>query len=70
MKVTITDIASDIELGNNGIILEIRDNSDKHLGKLRIGRATVEWCKGKVSIGNGQKVNLEKILSAIESNSL
>ena len=30
MKVKITDIAPDIELGNNGIILEIRDNSDKH----------------------------------------
>jgi hypothetical protein len=60
MKVTATGIQA--ELGNNGIVLYIADNSGKHVGKLRIGQATVEWCKGKVSIGNGKKVPLQKFI--------
>lgn len=42
-------------LGNNGITLVIRDNDGSHFGKLRIGRATVEWCPGKTRMGNGKR---------------
>jgi hypothetical protein len=31
-----------MSLGNNGIVLKVANNSGKHLGKLRIGQATVE----------------------------
>ncbi len=34
-------------LGNNGIVLYIADDSGKHVGKLRVGPATIEWCKGR-----------------------
>lgn len=37
-------------LGNNGIMLHIADNNGKHVGRLRIGQATLEWCPGKVQI--------------------
>lgn len=36
-----------IILGNNGVLLKIADNDGKHVGNLRIGQATVEWCKGR-----------------------
>lgn len=52
-------------LGNNGIQLHIADNSGKHVGRLRIGQATVEWCPGKVSIGNGRKMKLKRFIEVV-----
>ena len=69
MKVAIKDIDVDIALGNNGVMFEIRDNNDKFRGKLRLGRATVEWCPGKISIGNGKKKKLEDVISWFEDQS-
>ena len=60
MQVTSTGL--DARLGNNGIVLYIADNNGKHLGKLRIGQATVEWCRGRTRIGNGRKTRLEAFI--------
>lgn len=61
MRVQVTDIPA-AELGNNGIVLYIADNDGKHVGKLRIGQATVEWCKGKTQIGNGRKIRMHEFI--------
>ena len=53
MKVTLTDVQA--ELGNNGVVLYIADNDGKHRGKLRIGQATIEWCRGRTRIGQRQE---------------
>ena len=55
MKVSINDLQVTMDLGNNGIELDVYDNDGKHLGDLRIGKATIEWCKGKTQQGNGEK---------------
>jgi hypothetical protein len=65
MKVTVTNIES--QLGNNGITLYVADNSGNHKGKLRIGQATVEWCKGRTRIGNGKKIPLQTFLEHLDS---
>ena len=62
MRVILKDIDVDIELGNNGILLQVYDNKDEYLGKLRIGKATVEWCRGRTVIGNGKKVPLAELI--------
>lgn len=54
------------ELGNHGITLKISDNSGAHQGDLRIGRAKVEWMKGRTRSGNGFSVPLERVLELIE----
>lgn len=54
-----------IELGNNGVNLAISDNSGKHVGTLRIGKATVEWREGKQREGNGKKIKLTDLLDLI-----
>jgi len=43
--------ASDVgmSLGNNGIVLYIKDNRGRHVGKLRIGQAQVEARDGLAS---------------------
>lgn len=65
MQVTIKELATEMRLGNNGVTLEIRDGEEQFLGKLRIGRATVEWCPGKTRVGNGHKVSLQQLLATL-----
>ena len=65
MKVTVKNIES--SLGNNGITLYIADNQGVHQGKLRIGQATVEWCKGRVPIGNGKMVPMQAFLDILNN---
>ena len=63
MKVSVTNIES--QLGNNGITLFIADNAGSHQGKLRIGQATVEWCRGRTRIGNGKKIPMQKFIELL-----
>ncbi len=66
MQVLVTEIEA--KLGHNGMILYIADNDGKHRGKLRIGQATVEWCRGKTRLGNGKHIPMEKFLEILESH--
>ena len=68
MQVTIKELATEIKLGNNGVMLELRNNDDTFLGKLRIGRATVEWCPGKTRVGNGRKVSIQQLVALLGAN--
>jgi hypothetical protein len=63
VKVTVTDIES--QLGNKGITLFIADNAGTHQGKLRIGQATVEWCKGRTRMGNGKKIPMQAFIDML-----
>lgn len=67
MKVHVQEFDVDMVLGNNGLTLQIWDNQDKYLGKLRIGKATVEWCAGRTRIGNGKKVGIQELVRRIEN---
>ncbi|MGY0003135.1 hypothetical protein [Micromonospora sp. I033] len=64
VKLKLDDVS--ITLGNKGIVLKIADNQGKHVGDLRIGKATVEWMKGRTRDGNGIKIRLEELIRAIE----
>jgi hypothetical protein len=63
MKVWIDVGDGRAELGNTGIILHVADNSGKKVGRLRVGKANVEWCGGRTQIGNGRKMRLENLIS-------
>lgn len=62
MKVWIDVGDSKAELGNTGVVLHIADNTGKKVGRLRIGRANVEWLPGKTSV-NSRKMRLEAFIS-------
>lgn len=64
VKADLSDSA--IILGNNGVTLAIADSAGKHQGNLRIGKATVEWRRGKTQAGNGKKIRLEKLLQLLD----
>ena len=54
MKVRIKDLSASMEIGNDGITLEVRDTSGKLRGDLRLGRGTVEWR------GAGRSVQMDR----------
>jgi hypothetical protein len=67
MKVNIDDLDVDMQLGNNGVRFAVYSNDGEYIGKLRVGKATVEWCKGKVPVGNGVKINWNDLIAFFES---
>ena len=67
MKVNLENIG-ELPLGNNGVVFRIYENDDTLLGKLRIGKATVEWCQGSVAIKNGVKMPLEDLIKFVKNN--
>jgi hypothetical protein len=62
MQVWINVGDSRAELGYTGITLHIADNSGKKVGRLRVGRANIEWLPGKTSV-NSRQMRLETFIS-------
>jgi len=57
---------SQAELGTKGITLHVYDNAGKKkVGRLRIGKATVEWFPGKTSV-NSHAVQLAALIAHLE----
>lgn len=67
MKIKIKDLSVNMELGNKGVTFDVYDNNDVFLGDLRLGKGTVEFCKGKTKAGNGVKVKWEHLIQFFES---
>jgi len=68
MKVSIKDLTVSMELGNNGIELDVYDSKGTHLGDLRIGRGTIEWCKGQTHAGHGVACRWKDLIKWFESD--
>ena len=68
MKVKVKDLAAEIELKNNGVELEIRDNDDKFLGDLIITKTSVIWCEGKKKRENGIKKSLGDFIADMNAS--
>ena len=66
MKVSIKDLQVNMDLGNNGIELDVYNNQGDHVGDLRIGKAKLEWCKGKKHKGNGIQKGWDELIRFFE----
>ena len=55
MNVTVEAIPQ-VPVGNTGILIRIRDEKGKNLGKLWIGQATVRWAKGSIHEKNAKRL--------------
>lgn len=58
MRVTIEDIPQ-VPVGNGGVLIRIRDEAGKNLGKLWIGQATVRWARGSVREANAKRLSVQ-----------
>lgn len=69
MKLRIKEIKADIELKNNGMEIEVREEKEDgaRLGDIIIARAGITWCKGKVGAANGIKLSWKEFIAAVET---
>jgi len=67
MKVKIKDWSVTMDILNKGMELGIWGNGGQFMGDLRIGKATIEWCKGKKQSGNGVQKSWEELIRWFES---
>lgn len=65
MDLTIQDVQA--QIGSNGILLRISEpNGGAAVGRLRIGKATLKWYKGRTS-QNFKAVPMEKFIDWLDS---
>jgi hypothetical protein len=62
MDIRVKDFAVNMKLGSTGITLDVYDTDGSHLGDVRFGKATIEWCPGKTHAGNGFKIGWTKLI--------
>jgi hypothetical protein len=67
MKISVKDFQVNMDLGNKGLQLDVYDTDDKYLGDLRIGKAKLERCKGKIHTGNGKTKTWKELIEWFES---
>jgi hypothetical protein len=58
MQVTVEEIRQ-VAVGNKGVLIRIRTEEGKNLGKLWIGHATVRWAKGATRESNAKRLSVE-----------
>jgi hypothetical protein len=61
MRVTVESIPQ-VDVGNTGILVRIRDEHGKNLGKLWIGQATVRWAAGSTHEKNAKRLSVAKFV--------
>lgn len=67
MKVGVKNLDAAIELKNNGMELEVRDNGGNFRGDLFITKSGLIWCKGRTTRANGTRMSWDKFIEAAES---
>lgn len=66
MKVYVKDLAVNMELGTKGITFDVYSpDGETRLGDIRIGKAKIEWCKGKSH--SGPTVSWNEFIAWMES---
>jgi hypothetical protein len=66
MKVTVEDVPQ-VGLGTKGVLIRIRDNRGKNLGKLRIGSAHVRWAQGSIPEKNAKSLSVKEFVEYLNN---
>jgi len=61
MNVTVEDVPQ-VKLGSKGVLIRIRDNKGKNLGKLWIGSSRVRWAQGSVPEKNAKSLSVNEFV--------
>lgn len=67
MKVSIKNLAVDMEIKNTGIELAVHDNDGKFMGDLVVTKTKLIWCHGKTARKNGKSLTWAKFTDYMES---
>ncbi len=66
MKVTVEEIPQ-VAVGSKGILLRIKDNDGKNLGKLWIGQAKIRWARGSVPEKNAKQFSVAEFVDQLNA---
>jgi hypothetical protein len=61
VRVTVEQIP-EVSVGNKGILIRVRDEDGKNLGKLWFGQATVRWASGSTHEKNAKRLSVQKFV--------
>jgi hypothetical protein len=61
VRVTVEAIPQ-VHVGNKGILIRIRNEENKNLGKLWIGQATVRWAGGGTHEKNAKRLSVKQFV--------
>ena len=66
MKVTVDEIPQ-VAVGSKGILVRIKDNDGKNLGRLWIGQATIRWARGSVPEKNAKQLSVAEFVDHLNA---
>jgi hypothetical protein len=66
MKVAIENVP-EIPIANNGVMIRIRDEDGKNIGKLWFGQATIRWAPGSVPEKNARRLDVQDFIAYLDS---
>jgi hypothetical protein len=67
VQVTVEQIP-EVPVGNNGVLIRIRNEEGKNLGRLWIGQATVRWAKGSTREQNAKRLSVEEFVQYLNAH--
>lgn len=66
MKVTVEGVPQ-VPVGNNGILLRIRNEEGANIGKLWIGQARIRWAPGSVPEHNARTLTMTRFVEFLNT---
>lgn len=66
MRVSVENVPQ-VDLGNKGILIRIRDEQGDNIGKLWIGQANIRWAKGSIPEQNAKKLSIQKFVNFLNN---
>ncbi len=66
MKVSIKNLAVEMEIKNKGVEFDVYSNDDKHLGDCIVTKTGITWCKGRTTPENGVKIKWQDFIKWAE----
>ena len=67
MRVAIKDFQVEMEVKNNGIEFQVRDNDETLRGDCYLTRVGLIWCPGQTTRPRGKKVTWDQFIAWMES---
>ncbi len=55
-----------VALGNDGVMIRVRTEGGKNVGKFWFGQANVKWAKGGVGKGNAKVVPVQDLIAWLD----
>lgn len=56
----------EVPVGNNGVLIRVRDEEGNNVGRLWIGQAHVRWARGSIQERNAKKLPMHELVEILD----